>query len=179
MAVNTLTVARPYAEAAFACAKELDQLDQWSEMLAFLVGVQRDPQFARVADDPEIGRGRLTDLLLGICADRLTKEGANLVRLLVENGRLPVLPQISELFEHLKYKDRGSLEVEVSSAYVLNPAQEKEIADALAERLGRDISISSHKDPSLIGGLIIRAGDTVIDGSIKGQLSRMATELGI
>jgi F-type H+-transporting ATPase subunit delta len=179
MAADAITIARPYAEAVFARAEESGKLDQWSEMLDFLAMVVVDPAVAPVVSNPLIDDEALTDLLLDIGGERLNEEGSNLVRLLVENSRLAVLPEIGSLFERLKAEKQRTLNVQVTTAFALKPEQEKTIATALKAKLGRDVTISSEKDPDLIGGVHIRAGDLVIDGSVRGKLQQLANELGI
>ena len=129
--------------------------------------------------NPLFDREDLANLLLDIGGGRLTDEGANLVKLLIQNGRVTLLPEIARLFDELKAEKDRMLKVHVVSAYALKPAQEKQLADALKKKLGREVSITSEKDPELIGGIHIRAGDMVIDGSIRGQLQQLANELGI
>ncbi len=179
MAGEGATIARPYAEALFARAEETGKLDHWSEALAFLGAVVRDPAMAGIIGNPLFGRGELVRLMLEIGEGRLDEEGRNLVRLLVENDRLSVLPEMVDLYEQLKAESQRMLTVYVRTAYALQSAQKDKIAGALKERLGYEISIISEKDPELIGGIHIRAGDLVIDGSVRGKLQQLANELGI
>jgi F-type H+-transporting ATPase subunit delta len=179
MAGDTSTIARPYAEAVFARASESGNLDGWADQLSLLAGLVSDPSLRRVIADPLFGREKLTGLLLEICGDKLDEEGGNLVKLLVQNNRLPVVPEMVEVYQKLKDESQQVLKVHVTSAFALKPAQEKNIADALKVRFGREITITSEKDPAIIGGVHIRAGDTVIDGSVKGRLQQLANELGI
>jgi F-type H+-transporting ATPase subunit delta len=179
MAVEAKTVARPYAEAITERARETDSFDHWSEMLAFLAEVVKQPDIAALIRDPLFARADMERLMLELDGERLDDEGRNLVRLLAENDRLGVLPEIVEIYERLKAEEQQVLKVEVQSAYAVKPAQEKQIAEALKLRLGREIVISSKKNPDLIGGIVIRAGDLVIDGSVRGKLQRLANELGI
>ncbi|MET0028805.1 MAG: F0F1 ATP synthase subunit delta [Candidatus Thiodiazotropha sp.] len=179
MAGEATTIARPYAEAVFAHADGAGKLDLWQEMLEFLASVVQDEALEQTVSNPLIELDALTDLLLEIGGGRLNEEGANLVRLLVQNRRLSVLPEIKVLFEALKADKEKVQTVHVTSAYALKPAQEKLIAEALKAKLGRDITITSEKDADLIGGVHIRAGDMVIDGSVRGQLQQLANELGI
>jgi len=179
MAQEKTTIARPYAEAIFARAKETEQEDLWSDMLAFLDAVVRSPEMSGLIANPKLSRDQIQELMLEIGGGRLNEEGANLVRLLVRNDRLAIVPQITDLYEALKRENQGKLQVKIRSAYVLDKAHEKDLAEALKARLGRDIEISSEKDPTLIGGVIIRAGDLVIDGSVRGQLHKLANELNI
>ncbi|MEW8625924.1 MAG: F0F1 ATP synthase subunit delta [Candidatus Thiodiazotropha sp.] len=179
MAGEATTIARPYAEAVFAHADEQGKLELWHEMLTFLSSVVEDEAVAKVVGNPLIDQPALTELLLEIAGGRVTDEGSNLIRVLVQNRRLQVLPQINALFAELKAEKEKVMNVHVTTAYALKPAQEKLIADALKAKLGRDITITSDKDTDLIGGVHIRAGDMVIDGSVRGRLQQLANELGI
>ncbi len=171
------TVARPYAEAVFKRAQESQQLDPWSEMLTFLATVASNPQIVGLIANPRIQRARLTELLLDIAGDQLSKEGQNFVRLLVANGRTQLLPEISRLYEALKAEAQGTIEVKIYSPFSVNAVQRKKLATALKERLGKEINVSTQRDPSLLGGILIRAGDLVIDGSVRGRLQQMAATL--
>jgi F-type H+-transporting ATPase subunit delta len=179
MAQEKLTIARPYAEAVFGRAQETDKLDLWSEMLGLLSAVVASPEVSVLIDNPSLSRDRVQGLILEVGGGRLSEEGANLVKVLAQNDRLSLLPEIAELFGQLKREREGLLQVQVRSAYALNKAQEKVLADALKARLGREIEIHAEKDPSLIGGLVIRAGDLVIDGSVRGRLRKLTNELRI
>ncbi len=176
---DLITIARPYAEAVFVRAAETDALDSWAEMLDFLSAVVSDPSVADIIVNPAVEHDRRLQLLLDVGAEQLSEEGQNLLRVLVENDRLPVLPDIATLFHKMKSEHDGAIDVEVISAYVLKPEAEKELAAALKKKLGKEVVISSSKDPALIGGVRVRAGDMVIDGSVAGQLSQLANELGI
>jgi len=179
MAGDATTIARPYAEALFARAVETDTLDQWSEMLGFLAEAARDPALAGLIASPKLDRSQMIDLVLDIGTGQLSDEGQNLVRLLATNGRLVALPEICQLFETRRAEHQGTLEVEVTSAFVLEADQEQQLAAALQRKLGREIRVSSVQDPELIGGFRVRAGDMVIDGSVAGRLGQLANELGI
>ncbi len=179
MAGEKTTVARPYAEAIFARAQESGKLDVWSDMLGFLNAVVGDSRMLGLIDNPKVGRGRLTELMLEIGGGRLSDEGQNLVRLLVANRRLDLLPDVATLFEALKSEAEGAIDVHVIAAYVVSAAQQRQLAAALKGRLGREVRLTAEKDPSLLGGAVIRAGDLVIDGSVKGRIRQLARELGI
>ncbi|MCU7795824.1 MAG: F0F1 ATP synthase subunit delta [Candidatus Thiodiazotropha sp. (ex Myrtea spinifera)] len=179
MAGEATTIARPYAEAVFARAEETGKLDLWADMLSFLSSVIEDETMAPVVGNPLIERKALTEMLLEIAAEQIDDEGANLIKVLIQNGRLTVLPAINKLFEQLKADKERIIQAHVTSAYALQPAHEKLIADALKAKLGRDVIITSEKDADLIGGVHIRAGDMVIDGSVRGKLQQLANELGI
>ena len=179
MAQEASTIARPYAEAVYRLASEQGTQEGWSDLLAFYAAVLRDPAVRGVVSNPQLTRARLAEMMIDFGEERLSIEGTNFIRLLADNGRLAILPEISEQFERLRQESRGALAVEVATAYPLEAGQEKELASALEARLGREITITSREDPALIGGVRIHAGDLVIDGSVQGQLEQLAKELGI
>ncbi len=179
MAADATTIARPYAEAIFARAVETDMLDLWSDILDLLATAVKDPALSGLIASPKLDKAQMTDLMLDIGGARLSDEGQNLVRVLVRNGRLAVLPEIASHFEVRKAEHQGLLEVQVTSAFPMQPAQEQQLAEALKRKLGREIRITSEEDPELIGGFRVRAGDMVIDASVSGQLGQLANELGI
>jgi len=177
MAQEKITIARPYAEAVLGRAQETGTLDLWSDMLGLLSALVQSPEVADLVTNPRLSCGQLEGALLEIAGAHLSEEGQNLLRILVQNRRIPVLPDIATLYEQGKRECQGALQVQVLSAYALDEAQEKALSDALKERLQRDIEISSKQDPDLIGGVLIRAGDLVIDGSVRGHLHRLANQL--
>jgi F-type H+-transporting ATPase subunit delta len=179
MAGEATTIARPYAEAAFNRAAESGKLGQWSDALGLLADVVQDPAMAGLIANPKLGKAQLADLVFDIVGDKLDDEAKNLVKLLVENDRLAVAPAVAELFEERKSAQEGSLDVQVTAAFAIDSAQEAALAAALKAKLGREVRITSEQDPELIGGVRIRAGDLVIDGSVRGQLAQLANELGI
>lgn len=179
MAEDAATIARPYAEAVFTRAEEAGELSSWSDMLTLLAQLVQDPNMDRAIRDPLFDRERMTELIIEISGERLNNEGRNLVRLLVQNGRLTLLPEIVHIYKSLKDESQKVLNVHVRAAFALQQAQKKNIAAALEARLGRKITITSEKDTDLIGGIHIRAGDMVIDGSVRGQLQQLSNELGI
>ncbi|PLY16915.1 MAG: F0F1 ATP synthase subunit delta [Sedimenticola sp.] len=179
MAGETSTIARPYAEAIFARAKETESLAAWSDALSFLTSMVADPLMGKAIANPKFDQQTLTNLVLEVSGDHLNAEGQNLAKLLVKNDRLSIAGEIARMFEALKAEDQRMLNVHVRSAFALKPEQEKQIAEALKAKLGRDITITSERDAELIGGVHIRAGDMVIDASVSGQLQQLAHELGI
>ena len=168
MAGEATTIARPYAE-----------LGPWSETLSLLSDIVTDPQLAGIISERRLDRDQLTQLLLDLGGDRLSEAGQNLVKLLVENDRVAVLPDIAATFERLRSEYEGAVDVVIESALAVDPTQELALARALKRKLGRDVRVSSEQHPELIGGVRIRAGDLVIDGSVQGQLDKLAHQLGI
>ena len=179
MAGDITTIARPYAEAVFDRARESEQLDNWAAALELLSVLASNPDMARQISNPNVPRDRVRDMLLELGADALPVEAKNLVKLLAANNRLAVLPEIARLFDLLRIEQKGIRQVHVRSAYALNPAQQKSLVAALKSRLGEGVELTVEKDPSLIGGIEIRADDLVIDGSVRGKLQKLATELQI
>ncbi|HCU53063.1 MAG TPA: F0F1 ATP synthase subunit delta [Gammaproteobacteria bacterium] len=171
------TLARPYAEAVFRLASEHKALKQWSEMLQLAVAVMQDPQVAVLVENPRVPRTRFVEFFLDICGKRLDRDGANLIRLLSENHRLALLPEIVALYEAMRASAESRIEAEVISAYAIDEPQLVAIAGALKRRLGCDIDLVTRIDPALLGGIVIRAGDLVIDGSVQGKLHALATHL--
>ena len=171
------TLARPYAEALFGLARERKELDEWSAMLALMASVATDDRLVALAQDPRVARERFTRLFLDICGDRVDGDGENFVRLLQDNHRIALLPEVARQFEELKAEAEGSIDAEVVSAFEVEPSQLESISGALRRRLGREIHLTSRVDKSLIGGVIIRAGDLVIDGSVRGGLRNLANYL--
>ena len=171
------TIARPYAQAVFETASEEGKLSEWSEMLGLLDAVVSDAQMQAVLSNPKMDAAALSDLILGVCGESLDEKGSNLVKVLADARRLAIVPEINKLFEQFRAEAEGVIEVSVTSAYELAAEQQAIISEAMAKRLGRKVEITSDIDDSLIGGVIIRAGDSVIDASVKGRLKALATQM--
>jgi len=171
------TQARPYAKAAFEIARDSQRYDAWSDRLSFLADAVQDPLLAEALDAPGQTHQSRSEIIEKIAADRLDDGGRNFVRLLAENNRLALLPDIARIYEVLKAEAAGEIEAHVTSAFELEDDQRERIAAALAKRLDRKVNIVSTVDQSLIGGAIITAGDLVIDGSLKGQLNKLSQTL--
>lgn len=180
------TIARPYAQAVFELASEGGSLDAWSAALASARALLADGQVARFLGSPALKEEQklefLTDLFgaAGKTASLLAggdTKGSNFLKLLLENGRVNVLPEISEHFEILKAEVENTVDVVVTAATPLSEAQKKAMTDALTKRLGREVRLETEIDENLIGGAVIRAGDVVIDGSLRSRLSGLSNAL--
>lgn len=171
------TLARPYAEAVFKHAKESGAAEKWSDNLKFLAIAMDEQQLASAAKNPGLEKSRLIELLLDVGKDYLSNDGRNLVRLLVENNRLYLISHIQSLFEAYRAADEGYIEAEVASAFALNKNVEKELGKTLEKVFKRKVHLNVREDSSLIGGVVVRAGDTVIDASVSGQLQKLAKRL--
>lgn len=174
---ESITLARPYANAAFQAAVAEDGLAQWSQMLRTLAAVSVNDKVSALLKHPSLTASQQSQALLDVLGDELTDKGANLIRLLADNRRLALLPQISELFEVLKANRERSVDVELATAYPLSDEVVAQLGQALQKRLDRQVKVRSHVDKHLIGGVVIRAGDTVIDNSVRGKLNKLAESL--
>jgi F-type H+-transporting ATPase subunit delta len=172
-----ITIARPYAEAAFRIAQETRALASWSDMLSLTSAVVADPRVAGALDSPKFTTADKEALLLSICGDRLDAIGRNFVRVLVDAKRVALLPQIAALFEGLRNEAEGVAKARIESAFPLEAAQLAEITASLEQHFGKKIDATVTVDPTLIGGARITVGDTVIDGSVQAKLQAMATQL--
>jgi F-type H+-transporting ATPase subunit delta len=171
------TIARPYAEAVFRLARANDALAAWSGMLQFAAVIAADERIRALIGNPKVSSRRLGELLLGICGDKLNDEGRNFILLLAENGRLQVLPEVSELFEQLKTQHEGVLGAKIASAFAMNDAQLKDLVANLEVKFKRKIEAKVSIDPELIGGVKVEIGDEVLDASVRGKLEAMAVAL--
>ena len=171
------TLARPYAKAAYEYAVESISLDSWSAMLKTLSAVVQQSAVKALLDSPERSAQQQGESLVEICGDALDESGRNLVGLLAKNRRLPLIPFIGDQFEVLKAQREKTVDVQVVAASELDAAQQEKLSQALSQRLDRLVNMTVSIDKSLLGGVLIRAGDTVIDGSIRGRLTKLAEAL--
>lgn len=171
------TLARPYAKAAFEVALEAGALESWSKMLGMSAAVTRDEAVSALLKSPSLTSEQVADAFVQVCGDELDAKGKNFVRLLAENRRLVLLPQIAQLFEVLKANQEKSVDVEVTTAFEISSDITSKLAQALKSRLKREINMVTRIDQTLIGGVVIRAGDTVIDSSVRGKLSKLAESM--
>lgn len=171
------TVARPYARAVYQQATESTSVDSWSNALALLSAVAEDAAMKAVLDNPQAGSEQKAELILKVAGDKLSAAQQNLVKLMAENGRLKALPEVAKQFEVYRAEAEGKIDAEVVSAFPLSSEQAESITSTLKAKLGREVTISTSTDESLIGGVVIKAGDTIIDASMKSQLASLALTL--
>jgi F-type H+-transporting ATPase subunit delta len=172
-----ITVARPYAEAVFALAREENALPEWAEMLRIAGNVASDERMRRALDNPRLPVAAKESLFLTICGDGLSAEGRSFIRVLLEADRLTLLPEIRQLFGALKDGADGFARAQILSALPIDEAQLAGLKSALERRFGKKIEATVSLDPRLIGGARVIVGDTVIDASVQGELQAMANYL--
>jgi len=171
------TVARPYAEAAFKLADEAGALAKWSEMLGALAAVAQDARVRAAIADPNRTDAQVAGVFISILGGKLSGDAENFVRVLAQNDRLGLLPEIREQFEALKNEREGVVEADVHSAFELSQAQLADLVQRLEKRTGRKVRARVHLDKELIGGVKVVLGDKVIDGSARAQLAALETAL--
>ena len=172
------TAARPYANAVYDIASQAGALDSWGDALANLAAVVSDAHMSRLLNNPEMGKQQKGDMLIKVLGDKLDEQQQNLVKLMAENGRLSIMPDVRDQFEVARAKAENKVEAEVISAFELTAQQTDELVNTLKNKLGCDVTLTTTVDESLIGGVVIKAGDTIIDASMKSQLDSLALSLG-
>jgi F-type H+-transporting ATPase subunit delta len=172
------TAARPYANAVYDIANQTSALDSWGDALANLATVVSDVQMSELLNNPEMGKQQKGDMLIQVLGDKLDEQQQNLVKLMAENGRLSIMPDVRDQFEVARAKAENKVEAEVVSAFELTAQQTDELVNTLKNKLGCDVTLTTTVDESLIGGVVIKAGDTIIDASMKSQLDSLALSLG-
>lgn len=172
---NTLTLARPYARAAFSLARDNGRLSPWSSLFAFAAAVASDEAARAALGHPSLSVDDKLGLLLP--PGDADPNFRQFLSLLAENGRLPLLPEIASLYEMLRSEEEKSLKVTVTSAVAIDDAEAARISESLQKRFGKSIQMQRKVDPELIAGAIIDAGEVVIDGSVRGKLKRLEAAL--
>lgn len=173
---DRLTIARPYAKAAFAKAQADGRLASWSGALARAAAAVGDERVRALFGSPKVTPEQLSQFIAGIAGDELDAFGRNFIAVLAEAKRLPFLPEIAQIFDQLKDDAERVVDVQITSAAPLG-AEEAKIVAALEQRFARKVRVEASVDPDLIGGAVVRAGDLTIDGSVKARLARLAREL--
>lgn len=167
------TAARPYAKAVFELAQENGQFDDWSGRLAFWSALVSSPEMSQRLEAPGLTHQDRAGMIETVAGDEMDDNSRNFIRLLSENNRLGLIPDMQGIYEELRAEAEGEIEATVTSAFELTESQSQRIIDALSKRLDRKVRLVTTIDKDLIGGAIIRAGDLVIDGSLKGRVENM------
>jgi F-type H+-transporting ATPase subunit delta len=171
---QALTLARPYARAAFSHARDAGELAGWSGALAFAARVAADPRVSGLLGDPRLEDADAVALLAPEGAD---EQFRRFLALLADNRRLSLLPEIAGLYDELRLEAERIVRARVTSATPLPESELATIREALRKRFGREVEVEAAVDASLIGGAVIDAGDVVIDGSLRGKLDRLQSAL--
>ena len=170
------TIARPYAKAAFDFAVEHKAIEDWAEMLNFAALVSENESIKPLLGG-SLASAKLASLFIEVCGEQVNAQGQNLIKVMAENGRLEILPEVSLLFAEYRNEWAKEVEATVVSATELTSEQQEQISVSLEKRLARKVKLNCSVDASLIGGVIIKSGDLVIDGSVSGNLSRLSDKL--
>ena len=168
------TLARPYARAAFEYARDAGALGQWQGELATAAAVTAQDSVNAVLADPSLTAKQQADTLVEVCGDAVGANVRNFLTILADNKRLPLLPEIFAQFQQFKANQEKSVDVEVISAFDLADEMRDKLARGLGAKLEREVNVRTSTDSNLLGGVLIRAGDLVIDGSVRGRLNKLA-----
>jgi F-type H+-transporting ATPase subunit delta len=174
-----VTLARPYAKAAFEFARELKALDRWSNMLATAATVANAHTVKKLLASPNFTTDEKGQKFVDLCADEIDAKVANFIQYLADNQRLQLLPQVREQFELMKANYERTVDVDVITAFDISDAQKTKLQATLKQKLDREVNIQTSVDKSLIGGVLVRAGDFVVDGSVRGRLAKLAEAMGV
>jgi F-type H+-transporting ATPase subunit delta len=174
---EAITTARPYAQAAFEEAQKLGDLKGWSEVLLSLAEAVSNPEVRAVVTSPRVLKAQIDKLMEAFLGSQAKVQQRNFVRVLVDNQRLLLLPEIVAIFEALRADAEKTVNVVVDTAFELTAAQQEKIISSLKARMGREIKLVCKVNKELLGGVVIRAGDKVIDGSARTRLGEMANAL--
>lgn len=171
------TIARPYAEAVFELAEEHGTFQDWEDTLALLAAISSDERMEKLLTNPRVPQERKEQMFREVAGDRLGTEAGRLLDTLFANDRVAVLPEIHEIYQDRRRSAEGEVHAVITAAQALSAEQEQAIADRLEKRLGQKVTVESQVDESLMAGLVIRAGDLVIDGSVRGGLEQLRNQL--
>ncbi|MEF8792303.1 F0F1 ATP synthase subunit delta [Thiohalorhabdus sp.] len=174
---DAYTIARPYAEAVFELAKDHGTFQEWEEALPLMAAISSDERMEKLLTNPRVPQERKEQLFREVAGERMDKEAARLLDTLFANDRVAVLPEIHEIYQALRRSAQGEVHAVITAAQALSAEQQQTIADRLERRLGQKVTVESQVDQSLMAGLVIRAGDLVIDGSVRGGLEQLRNQL--
>lgn len=174
---EAITIARPYAVAVWRHAEAKGEAALWLGMLSFMAKVVTDEAMFRIVTDPRVDEARLSRLMLDICDGFIDETAQNFTRLLIKNGKLFLMPQILAVFTALKSETSGVVDAILLAAFPVNAEFEQAIAAKMQRKLNREIRFRTVEDKTLLGGVIIRIGDMVVDASVRGQVESLAAQL--
>ena len=174
---ESVTIARPYAEALFRAAKESGNLAKWSEQVSLLGQVAANPEARSAIGDPNVAAPQLVDLFRSACGTAVDAEVSNFIQLLCKNDRLGLLPEIASLYDNYKRAEEGTKQAEIMSAFPIDDNQVKALVPQLETVFKTKLEASVTVDPALIGGIKVIVGDQILDASVRGKLDAMATAL--
>ena len=172
------SLARPYAKAIFELARESNDFSKWSDQLDILSVIASDPEMLNIAKEPAVSESQITDLILDVAGEQFDDQACNLVKLLVSNDRLAAAADINQQFVVMRDEAEQVIEAQLITASEVDESQKQKIEAALSSRLGKQIKLEALVDESLIGGAVVRAGDWVVDGSVKAQLQDLVGAIG-
>lgn len=175
--INRITLARPYARAAFEAAHEAEALARWSDALELASQIAATEELHYLSGDPRVGGDRLLELMADIGGDQFDESFINFLKIVIANGRLELLPEIAAQYEQYRREAEQRIRVEVFSARPMDDDESSALAERLKGRFGREVDLVVEVDESLIGGAVIRAGDKVIDGSVRGRLEQLGRRI--
>jgi F-type H+-transporting ATPase subunit delta len=174
---SLITLARPYAKAAFELAQSDQALAAWDDMLGLAAAMVAEESMAALIENPDVGKAQVVDIITDAAGDAFNDRFRGFLGVLTSNDRLPLLPQIAGLYGELREKAENRLRVRVVSAVPLDDEQSGRLKEALASRFECEIELDNEIDARVIGGAVVYAGDQVIDGSLVGRLSKLSTSL--
>ena len=170
------TVARPYTKAVFEYARDAGTIQKWSDSLNDAAQVASDKVMKSILGNPALTSGQKASAVITVLED-LDESGQNFIHLLADNNRLALIPEIAVQFEQLKANQESSVEINLTTAYELDEQQQQKLTQALSAKLGRDVTLASTVDQSILGGVVIRTKDLVIDGSVRARIAKLAEVL--
>ncbi len=174
---ESVTIARPYAEAVFRLAKEQKTLPLWQDRLDRMALVAQDAEMQELIGNPKVSAAQLAQLFLSLCGEGKDQELENFIQVLANNERLAVLPQVRDLYVTLKGAEEGVKEAVIESAYPLDDAQLNKLTSQLEAHFGSRLQPRVVVQPELIGGVKVMVGDRVLDASVRGKLEAVASAL--
>ncbi|WP_376694420.1 F0F1 ATP synthase subunit delta [Wenzhouxiangella sp. EGI_FJ10409] len=175
--INRTTLARPYARAAFEAGRDADALSRWSESLALAAEIAATEEMHYLSGDPRMGGDRLLELIIDVGQGQFDESFVNFLKVVIVNGRLELMHEIAAQFEASRREAEHRIRVEVFSARPMGDEESSALAERLKSRFGREVDMHVEVDESLIGGAVIRAGDKVIDGSVRGRLEQLGRRI--